>query len=73
MADESFVQAIESFRAFQASPESTAVDVCGIYRKARPILKGVLPFLKLLPVYGETVAEALTALMGVLDGICPGT
>jgi hypothetical protein len=71
MSDESFVRAIEAFKAFQVSPEANAVDICGIYKKVKPILTGVLPFLKLIPVYGSTVAAALTALMGVLDQTCP--
>lgn len=73
MTDESFMQALESFKTFQASSEAKAVDICGIYKKVKPILNGVLPFLKLIPVIGDTVVAAVTALMGVLDQMCPGS
>jgi len=74
MTDEVFLQAIESFKAFQGTPEAAAAaDICGIYKKVKPILNGVLPFLKLIPVIGATVAAAVTALMAVLDQTCPGS
>lgn len=73
MTDEAFLQAIESFKAFQRTPEAAAVDICGIYKKVKPILNGVLPFLKLIPVIGTTAAAAITALMAVLDQTCPGS
>jgi hypothetical protein len=73
MADESFLQAIEEFKAFQGSKEALALDICGVYKKVKPILSGILPFLKLIPVYGGTVVAALTALMAAADKLCPGS
>ncbi len=70
MTDEAFVQAIHNFKTAQPSAAITGNDLCGIYEKVKPIINGVLPFLKLIPVYGATVAEALTALMTVLDMTC---
>jgi hypothetical protein len=71
MTDEAFVQAIAEFKAANITTASVGNDVCSIYRKVKPIISGILPFLKLIPVYGATISEALTALMAVLDNYCP--
>jgi len=71
MTDEAFVQAISDFKTANLTVSGASTDVCSIYRGVRPILAGVLPFLKLIPVYGATISEALTALMSVLDNLCP--
>jgi len=73
MADQAFTQAIAAFEAASVSAQDVDADICGIYKKVKPILNGILPFLKLIPVYGATVAAAITALMGVLDNTCPGS
>ena len=73
MANQAFMQAIQDFEASGVSAKDIGTDVCGVYKKVKPILTGILPFLKLIPVYGGTVAAAITALMGVLDTTCPGT
>lgn len=71
MPDDSLVRAIEDFKTANLNPQAASVDVCGVYNKVKPILSGILPFLKLIPVVGATVAEAVTLLMSVLDKICP--
>jgi hypothetical protein len=71
MTDEAFVQAITEFKAANIAAANVGTDVCVIYRRVKPILSGILPLLKLVPVYGATISEALTALMSVLDNICP--
>jgi hypothetical protein len=71
MTDQAFLQAIQDFKAAQVTPQGVGTDICPLYQKVRPILEGILPFLKLIPVYGQTIAEALTALMAVLDKLCP--
>jgi hypothetical protein len=70
MTDEAFVQAIEDFKATKTNALGVG-DICTVYKVVKPILSGVLPFLKLIPKIGETIAEALTALMAALDKFCP--
>lgn len=71
MTDEAFVQAIEDFKAAKMSPAVIGLDLCSVYAKVKPILIGILPFLKLIPNFGKIVADALTALMAALDKACP--
>jgi hypothetical protein len=74
--DNSFMDAIKSFEASgigTGGASAQALDICGIYKKVKPILTGILPFLKLIPVYGGTVSSAITALMAVLNSTCPGS
>lgn len=73
MTDEAFVQAIEDYKGAKTSAAFTSLDVCPVYAKVKPILSGLLPFLKLIPKFGEIIADALTALMGALDKLCPST
>ncbi len=47
------------------------VDICSIYKKVKPILTGILPFLALIPKVGKPAAAAIKALMAALDTICP--
>ena len=70
MPDEAFVRAIEEFKAANVSSASVGNDICSVYKKVKPILSGILPLLKLIPVFGETISEAVTALMAVLDKVC---
>jgi hypothetical protein len=71
MNDEAFVNAIEDFKAAKITSATAGLDLCGVYAKVKPILSGVIPFLKLIPKFGETIAEALTVLMAALDKLCP--
>jgi hypothetical protein len=74
MQDQAFMDAISEFEAsgLTAAAAATAPDICAIYKKVKPILNGILPFIKLIPVFGATAAAAITALMAVLDGVCAG-
>jgi hypothetical protein len=76
MTDQAFFQAIASFGPAQTAPRSTsvtpqsAVDLCGTYKKVRPILEGILPLLKAIPGFGPQVAAAIQTLITAADGIC---
>ena len=70
MANQDFSQALINFEKTVGAKEG-ALDLCGIYKVVKPILTGILPFIKLLPS-GVTIAAAITALMAVLDKTCPG-
>ncbi len=79
MSDQQFLEALRAFE-LQPAAESldaaittsaAAVDICGTYKKVRPILSGILPFLKAIPVFGAKAATAIQALMAALDVVCP--
>jgi hypothetical protein len=46
-------------------------DLCQKYHKIEPILRKVLPFIRLIPKIGKTAAEAIEFLMGIADMACP--
>ncbi len=46
-------------------------DLCKQYHKIEPILKKVLPFVRLIPKVGKTAADAIEFLMGIADIACP--
>jgi hypothetical protein len=75
MANEAFMQAIKEYEASPLTAKhletATLPNVCEIWKKVGPILKGILPFLKLIPVWGSTAASALQALCDLLDKVCP--
>ncbi|MGO4880175.1 MAG: hypothetical protein ACLP59_05060 [Bryobacteraceae bacterium] len=72
MQDQAFMDAINAFEKLKAAGglSAEAIDLCGIYKKVKPILSGILPFIKLIPVWGATAAAAIQALMDFLDGVC---
>jgi hypothetical protein len=70
MSDQQFMQALESFRESGADVTAAPVDICGTYKKVKPILQGILPFLKLIPNIGKPAAKAIEALMAALDAFC---
>ena len=72
MPDQEFTRALYEFEQSLQSKELAALDLCGLYKKIKPILVGILPFLKLLPS-GPTIVAAITALMAILDKTCPGS
>jgi hypothetical protein len=49
---------------------SLGLDICIVYPKVKPILTEILPFIKLIPVWGSTVASAITMLMAALGKFC---
>jgi hypothetical protein len=74
--DKEFLAALDSFGAPQqgagASVAATAnIDICGTYNQVKPILTGILPFIKLIPVIGSKAYTAISALMQVLNAMCP--
>lgn len=70
MSDQQFMQALDSFRESGAHVTAAPVDICGTYKKVKPILQGILPFLKLIPNIGKPAAKAIEALMAALDAFC---
>jgi hypothetical protein len=46
-------------------------DLCKQYHTIEPVLKKVLPFIRLIPKIGKTAAEAIEFLMGIADMACP--
>jgi hypothetical protein len=70
MSDQQFMQALESFREGAADVTAAPIDICGTYKKVKPILQGILPFLKLIPNIGKPAAKAIEALMAALNEFC---
>lgn len=73
--DKAFMDAIKAFEVSGVGTgaiEAKSLDICATYKSVKPILKGILPFIKLIPVFGGTVATAITVLMAALDAACPG-
>lgn len=73
MTDESFAQALDAFKAAKLNPTAESFDICAVYKTVKPILTGILPFLKLIPGIGQTISEAITLLMAALDKLCPAS
>ena len=67
-----FMRALAAFQepTFAAESASTTVDVCGEYKKVKPILQGILPFLSLIPKIGKPAAAAIKSLMAGVDTFC---
>ena len=66
-----FETALAKFEVRPATAAMSLTDICAIYRDVRPILEAILPFLRLIPSIGDGVAAAITALVAVLDRLCP--
>jgi hypothetical protein len=58
-------------RASSATAKVGIGDLCKQYHKIEPILKKVVPFIRLIPKIGKTAAEAIEFLMGIADIACP--
>jgi hypothetical protein len=53
--DAAFMRAIESFD--MTGREAVGRDdLCGVYRKVKPILERIIPFIELIPVWGSKAA-----------------
>jgi hypothetical protein len=70
LEDEEFMEALAAFREPGEDVAAAAPDVCGTYKKVKPILKGILPFLKFIPNIGKPAAKAIESLMAALDAFC---
>jgi hypothetical protein len=69
-----FEQLADELKAAKASSLTAAGgigDLCAKYHKIEPILKKVLPFIRLIPKIGKTAADAIEFLMGIADMACP--
>ena len=76
--DKEFLAALDSFGAPQQGTGANVaaianIDICGTYSQVRPILAGILPFIKLIPVIGSKAYTAISTLMAVLDTMCPSS
>jgi hypothetical protein len=67
--NDAFMQALAAFEQ-ESAAAVPAIDVCGVYKKVRPILQGILPFIGLIPTIGKPAAAAIQALMAGLDSFC---
>lgn len=71
MNEQAFFDALNEFdRPAQVGATAATVDVCGTYKKVKPILQGILPILNAIPNFGHKVASAIQALMAGLDSFC---
>ena len=73
--DYAFAQALSGFGASGGSDVAAApspAQLCGTYRRVRPILAGLLPFIRLIPQIGASAARAIETLMALLDAVCGG-
>lgn len=68
--DDQFMRALASFQEPTGGLAATEVDFCTTYKKVRPILVGILPFIKLIPVIGPAASKAIEALMAAMDKVC---
>jgi hypothetical protein len=70
--DQQFLAALDAFQPGSAlvSAQAEAFDLCGTYKKVKPILKGIAPFIKLIPVVGAAAGTAIELLMVALDAAC---
>ncbi len=69
--EQQFMDALAAFEQSGTDTTAASVDVCGTYKKVKPILQGILPFIALIPGIGKAAAAAITALMLALDSFCP--
>jgi hypothetical protein len=73
-SDQAFMAALAEFEnPAAAAPFATTANVCDTYKKVRPILEGLLPFIGLIPKIGKPTSVAIAALMAALDSFCPAT
>ena len=63
-----FFAALQEFEG--VGPAAAPIDLCGTYKKVRPILQGILPILAAIPGFGPKVASAIEALTAALDRLC---
>lgn len=74
MSDQAFMSALDRIDAEVSKTAAKEVDgesLCATYRKIRAFLEQVIPFVKLIPVWGGKLAAALTFLMSLADTVCP--
>lgn len=62
-----YVETVDIAELNAASVDKAAINICGVYSKARPVLEFISNFW-LLPEKWRAIVKALTA---VLDGLCP--
>jgi hypothetical protein len=63
---------LEALRSVDTAPEPrTREDLCALYKRVKPILEGILPFIELIPIWGKGAAKAIRLLMRGLDVLCP--
>lgn len=62
--------------AKKAASVGTAPDpkkICAEYKKLRPLMLAVLPFIEKIPLYGKKIGDVIRLLMSMADNCCQGS
>lgn len=70
-SETAFLQALDDVETLQVSTTASTADICNVYKKVKPVLTGILPFIELIPVWGKRAAAAIRLLQKGLDMLCP--
>jgi len=62
---------LSAFRTTKTADGGDDADLCGTYRKVRPILKIAVPIIRKIPPIGGKIADAVEFLMTLADSFCP--
>lgn len=74
------VKALDNFEASQkptgkagkaGAQVSAPIDVCATYKKFKPVIVGLLPFIGAIPGVGTRIVTGFNVLMAALDAFCP--
>ena len=68
---EALNQIVSSLEEEQVRGIPTLADVCGQYRRVRPVVDKALGLVELIPVYGLKIAITIRFLCKVADLACP--
>lgn len=64
-------QTLQSLLAALPEPQAlAALPDCNTYKTYRPILQTALPLVKLIPVYGGKIYNAISFLLSMADSVC---
>lgn len=69
--DAAFLKALDDAEGLRVSATASIADICTIYKKIKPILDRILPFIELIPIWGKRAADAIRLLQRGLDTLCP--
>jgi hypothetical protein len=50
---------------------ASKADPCDTYRRIKPYLQAILPFVEKVPMWGKRIADAIRLLMKIADAACP--
>ncbi|MGH8018161.1 MAG: hypothetical protein ACREIA_07695 [Opitutaceae bacterium] len=70
-SEESALEALAKIEHIESAPRAAGFpDVCREYRRIKPLLETILPFVSLIPVFGAKVVAAIRLLMRMLEQLC---